>query len=562
MKKYLVFLTLTLVFVVALTLTACGADTDTAAETLPGTTVAITTTVVATKQFTFDGEFTPVLPTPSAPDKLYTLSRPAKANDLLTAVSLQGILAKSSGDRLIIEYDKSVSNMIAVIKTYYRDTCDFKTLSNIWTYLAENPTAVKGYILTDLGDDSINVATSLAGLLEAIIVTKENENKATELGLSCLIDVTDQDDSWLRKSEYFEKLNKDVCFMLNPNGIEFLRDYAIFNNAYLFTDADVAQMNLRARVSQMNPGFTVLGWNNNCGEHGTVTALSSVNGCLIPADYAKNLATLSSYPLKEAHQKTKEITTNGKDKHTVCLVMSDGDNMQWVLNDFMTSPKWYASIRRGKFPFAWGLPASTIDIASPAFMYYYKNMKPTDEFIMELSGLGYTFPSKWKDMDALALMQSKVVDSMKRSDMSVLEILDDVTLTQSVVDTYYQGFLTDPAIQGAFYLDYSNYAAYNGKIFWTNGKPIVTAKYRLWAGTDSIEDIAASINRATTNETKAGAYTFITVHAWSGMDENGNFSANGNTMEAVYKLVSLLDDDVELVTPTEFIERITENLDH
>ena len=571
MKKITLFFLMCCLFLVGFI--ACGAkesshvsdSTSPEEQGSSDTTTQSTTTLKTTTAppaFLFDTDYTPVLPTPDVPETVYIMSKPSSIDDRLTAVSVQGVLAKSSGNRIIIEYDKSVTNFITTIKSHYRGTCTFKTASSVWTYLKQNPTAVKGYILTDLGDDSINVATSLAGLLHAVIVTRSNRSSADTLGLSCLVDVTDKDDAWLRQSEYFAKLNRDVAFMLTPNNVECLRDYAIFNEAYFFTDADTTQLALRNRVSFMNPGFTVLGWNNNCGEHGTVSALSALNGCLIPSDYAKNLATLASFPLKEAKQKTEIVTTNGKGKHTVCLVMSDGDNLQWILNDFMTSDKWYASFRRGKFPFSFGLPASTVDIASPALVYYYKNMKKTDEFIMELSGLGYTFPSKWKDATALADMQRKVVESMKRTDMSVLEILDDVTLSQSVVDTYYQGFLTDSAIQGALYIDYGNYAAYNGKIFWTGGKPIVTAKYRLWAGTDEIEDIAAAINRATTNEKNAGAYTFVTVHAWSGLDENGNLVANGNTMEAVYKLVSLLDEDVELVTPSVLIDRITNNVKH
>jgi len=568
MKKIVFLLTLLLLFALSLSLCSCSNTVDPTTSATSNQPAVSTTAQPSidlptfTKQFDVSSPVNPVLPTPNAPTMLYTVSRPAATEDLLTAVSLQGVLSLTSNDRIIINHDKSVANFITVIKTYYKETCSFKNLSSVWVYLKDNASTVKGYILTDLGDDSVNVATSLAGIMEAIIVTKDNEEKAQLYGLTCLLDVTDKDDAWLRDSEYFSSLNKDIAFMLNPNGIEFLRDYAIFNKAYLFTDTDSNQLKLRSRVSHMNPGFTVFGWNNTCGEHGTVSTFSALNGCLIPSDYAKNLSTLASYPLAKAYQKTKAPSTSGNDKHTVCLVMSDGDNMQWVLNDFMTSPKWFSSMKRGKFPFAWGMPAALSDVASPALMYYYKNMKASEEYIMELSGLGYTFPSKWTDMNALASMQNKVVDSMKRTDMSVLEILDDVNLTQSVVDKYYSGFLKDDSIEGIFYIDYGNYAKYRGEIFWIGEKPLVTAKYRLWADTDSIESIAAAINRASTDETNQNAYTFITVHAWSGLDSDGNFVANGNTMEAVYKLVSLLDEDVELVTPSEFMTRLSQNVSH
>ncbi|MBR5616137.1 MAG: hypothetical protein IKW66_04890, partial [Clostridia bacterium] len=55
-------------------------------------------------------------------------------------------------------------------------------------------------------------------------------------------------------------------------------------------------------------------------------------------------------------------------------------------------------------------------------------------------------------------------------------------------------------------------------------------------------------------------YTFIIVHAWSGLDADGNFAPSGDTMAAVAKLISLLDADVEVVGASEFMNRIKDNL--
>ena len=203
-----------------------------------------------------------------------------------------------------------------------------------------------------------------------------------------------------------------------------------------------------------------------------------------------------------------------------------------------------------------------IDLAPPAFLHYYNSMKENEEYIMQLSGLGYTFPSKWRDITALAEMQKKVTDAMARSDMSVMEILDDVKLTSAVVKKYYGGFLDADAVDGILYIDYGNYDAYHGQIFWYEGKPVVSARYRLWAdlqGSD-INSIATAINQASTDPESADAYSFIIVHAWSGLNPAGQLVNNGNTMDAVAKLVEAFGDNVELVTPTECISRISENL--
>ena len=151
---------------------------------------------------------------------------------------------------------------------------------------------------------------------------------------------------------------------------------------------------------------------------------------------------------------------------------------------------------------------------------------------------------------------------MSRADMSVMEILDDVRLNEDLARRYYGGFLEGNAIDGILYIDYSDYSCYNGQVFWVNGKPIVTARYRIWSDYTDINSLAASINRASTDPKSEAAYSFIIVHAWSGLDADGKVVEDGNTLDAVTALIEKLDDDVDVVTPSEFIRRITENTNH
>ena len=122
-------------------------------------------------------------------------------------------------------------------------------------------------------------------------------------------------------------------------------------------------------------------------------------------------------------------------------------------------------------------------------------------------------------------------------------------------------FTMQNGVQGIFYTDYANYAGYEGKILWSNGVPVVSARYRLWGGIGGCdpESIAKAINRAPTSIFDENSYSFIIVHAWSGMDSEGKFGAGGDTMAAVEKLISLLDDDVQVVSASEFFNRLIEN---
>ena len=52
------------------------------------------------------------------------------------------------------------------------------------------------------------------------------------------------------------------------------------------------------------------------------------------------------------------------------------------------------------------------------------------------------------------------------------------------------------------------------------------------------------------------------VHAWSGVDAQGNQVDGGDSMAGVKALINLLDDDVEVVTADEFMARIRANVRH
>ena len=136
-------------------------------------------------------------------------------------------------------------------------------------------------------------------------------------------------------------------------------------------------------------------------------------------------------------------------------------------------------------------------------------------------------------------------------------MLDDGGFSSKALDT----LLTQSAADGIFYIDYSDYAGMKGKTRFVEGRPVVSARYRLWNGAQgcSPEEIAAAVNALPTDPADPDSYAFIIVHAWSGMSSDGAFVEGGNTMTAVERLVNLLDADTRVVTPAQFLERLAAN---
>ncbi len=506
----------------------------------------------------------PTLPKAKSASVLYVLSQPSDFSDRLTVASLQGLVARYSEEQVFLEAG-AYQYFMPYIESDY--ACKVETTlhgNEVTLYgLADYfKSCFKGYILceSDSESESVHVAISLAGVLDCLIATRENEQKLKDIGLSCVLDVTGKDDKWLRASEYWDKLSTKIAVEQPNDMTPRLADYAVMCGAY-FNFYDGRNVRDHKRMfAHLDGNAVVLGYNNSLGEYDTVNSLAEMNIQLLPSDHAFNLSVLSGFSLTDtdAEQKAPE-PSDGKieNVHTVCFILSDGDNMQWIINDYSTTQRWFNSPLRGQFNMGWGLPTAAGDMIAPMVSYLYDNMTERDEFIMQLSGIGYTFPSKW-DAYQRQVLASNVASYMEKSGLEYMEILDSFGFQEQFVEA----FTAEEAIKGIFYIDYANYAGEGGHILWTNGKPTVAARYRLWAGTESTPNtLPAKLNSASTDVTSEDAYSFVIVHAWSGM-KDGIFGEGGSSIEAVAAVIEQLDEHVEVVMPSEFMARIKANVVH
>ncbi len=469
--------------------------------------------------------------------KTLLLTNAPSDGSALTLASMQGLLANVSEKNLLFraeKYREWLPNTDAELIETQPDGSPW----DLAALLSEFAPFFDGYILCD--DDSALIALSLANPKNSIAVLPEFEKAVQDAGLRMTADVRGWSDLQLRRSPEFGLLRRDVAFEQPLSRAPRMLDYAVMSGAYVWYDAAAT------RAEHTNA--------YDLGEYKTVSSVSSLNACLIPADLACNISVLSGFPSKSFRQKTAVSAPDGG--RTVCLMMSDGDNVQWFLGSY-EGAAYYGSPVRGQFPFAWGVPASAADLAAPLAERYYGKMTQNDAFVLSLSGLGYTLPSKWTNRKALRDMADTLAQKMEMLDTHDLLVLDDGGFRSRALDT----LLTQTQANGIFYMDYGNYAGLKGKMRFVDGKPIVSAKYRLWNNRPncSPEEIAAAVNALPTDPKNPDSYAFIIVHAWSGLNEKGEFIEGGNTMKAVEKLVSGLDADTRLVSPSQFMERIAAN---
>ncbi len=479
--------------------------------------------------------------------------------------TLQGLVA-NLGSQQIIQKSGGYNNFQPFIKEQGVEVSTSDANGKTWTtasLLAFFAPKLEGYILCDSeqSSESVAVAISLSGLFNAVAVPALHRQWAEDAGLTCVLDVTGKGDSWLRSSEYWNKLSRVVAVEQVASSYPRLVDYAAMAGAYISFYDGHEKSEHAAKYKFLNKGGIVLGFNNTLGEFDTVDSFGGVNLQMIPADHAFNISTYSGFAAKEMQQPNADNADGEVTEkvHTVTFIMSDGDNMQWFVNDLTTSGKYYGSLLRGSFPINWGIPTTAAYLTQPALAYVYGKASTEDYFIAALSGIGYTFPSRW-NTDALDEMAVQTAQAMKDAGVKYLEVLDDHGFDNKTLSS----FLIQDEIEGVFYIDYGNYAQFNGQILWVNRKPAVSARYRLWADAKggSVDEIANAINKASTDPTSASAYSFVIVHAWSGLDESGNLVSGGSPMAAVQAVIDKLDSDVDVVTADEFMERIITNVKH
>jgi hypothetical protein len=478
-------------------------------------------------------------PYSSQPDTLYKLiDGDYDQAQLLIIGTLQGVLAKTKPMLYRVNSD-AYSIWLDDIKQNYGVAVIEEDL-NVKEIVTKFKDSINGYILCDLNDNSVNAAISLCGITNCVASTITYAPMFASLGIPKYADVRGKDEVWFH-SNYGSQVKKNILCFQNETKSSFLADYSVFGNMMtMFFDSFTESVD--TIFSSYKPNTAFLGWGPD--EHGTVQFASKYNIFVHAADWANNLSTLTNFNVPEIKQAKPAIHKPDRDAHTVCFLMTDGDNVQWVLSDFMTSQKWYNSPNRGKTNIGWTMSPALSELAPTALKYFYDHEASSpsgrDNFVAGPSGLGYMFPDNFSELSGFASFTNSF---MKKSDLRILNILGD-----NDADSYLSPFLAQPNIDAIFYYFYSNYSGGAGKIKWINNKPVIYGRFNLWENFETPSSLAAKLNIYPTKASSKNAYSLIPVHVWS-MD-----------VDDVLDCVSRFDSDVQVVTPDEFVSLIKKNL--
>jgi len=479
-------------------------------------------------------------PFSTAPDRLYLTSENYTYSQKITLQSLQGILAKTKPEILRdVHGHKAVvaKEGITFDQTYYTN------FSGLLTHFADR---LDGYILCTANESSVNVAMSLAGPLNAVAVPADIEATAKAAGLTMILDVRGMEESDILDNPLYEsKFSKNIASYQNctDDRALFLGDFSVFTNAFQFWDSDANGALSTAAFARMNEGGAIFGYVPS--EYNTVDQLSKKSLVLHPSDFSPNFSTLCNIPTLLPKQKDPikrfEVVPN---VHTVCFVMSDGDNMQWLSGASDDANTW-ADLDRARLNLGWTISPAFAEIAPIMYKKYLQNALTTKDgrnvLVAGPSGRGYFFPS---DFPTLANECKLLNMYMKKADLGIVNILDVDVAAHNPTE-----YLKQSNIDALFYYTYgSNYRGMNGAISWYKDKPSIGGRYTLWETLSTPEYLAGLLNNSSTNVNLPDGYSLVPVHVWS------------RKVDDVLDCIKRLGPNVRVVAPDEFVWLIRKNI--
>lgn len=504
---------------------------------------------------------------PQSSEYIYVVDNSCISTDEInTVVCLQGLvnrkepqiyICSSDTDR---EYLKEYENEGKTL-VYNNSDNEPWTLENLLEKFGGYVTD-KGYTLYRESEfaEGLNVAFNMATAYGYLAVPEALQDKIESYGYKMKCDLSNEKYNYSFQWKYFKELkdyfNKDNIVFVK-SAVTGLRDFAIQQDSYIcYAETNTTAENFLGKVlKKYNDNAILLGWGET--EKHLVKFLSKKGASIIPADHSHNNSYLICEDFKTTQSHVTKTYTDTT-KHYCCIMFSDGDNSQWVQNGYT---EYFKKVNGSNdFPMTWTFPVVQQEFSSVSKKKVFDAAGENNYFVGGGSGIGYMNPSIYDD-SCLSEFCDITASAMLRSGMNIVTILDNKpdTIDEPHFENalkYYSRY--DYIEGGLIMMDPDRYEASHGRVWFSNDKPFVSVRLSLWDGdaenanasNEFIEEKAATVNSYEANINSISGYSLINVHPWSVSIENLQY------------FVSLLDDDVVLVTADEFIKMIDENVPH
>ncbi len=504
---------------------------------------------------------------PLAEEILVVRASQMSKDEWIAIQSLQGLVGRDKAS-IFINYGNDSSTELAEIekagcKLIHTDENGEKwTLRNLIprfsSYISDN-----SYVLfTDTDTtEQINMAFNYSTVYGYLAVSERIEDIVKELGMKKAEDLTDDTVTILSQRDFYKKhkdeFRKD-SLVHQAGTAQGLRDFAVQQKIFITYTKDDDEVECAFRkelLSDLDDASIILGW---CQYEVSFTeSISSFGHFVVPSDHSMNMSILNCLNVGEVTLGSEtEAPALDPEKHYVAIVYSDGDNAQWISNGYADFYKWQSYDI--DVPVTWTF-APLMNEFSPAALKKASENRGNDSFITGPSGVGYGRVSKMSPRE-LKCYSDMTAAAMLSSGLTTMTLLDKpLDMPEYLFENKLSYFARYENINGGILqIDPERYEGGKGKVFFVNDKPFVSVRLSLWHPSNNEQEVteewlkeqAEIVNSYPADTDSISGYTVINVHPWTvGADDLAYF-------------VSQLDNGVQVISASELILAITENVPH
>jgi len=452
-------------------------------------------------------------------------------------------------------------------------------LKQIWTGKDGKP----GYILTDVvnNPESGNVAAVAAHVYQAIIVDVRDKDFFDGRGYVMRYDATKKSvaDSW---REFKDKCSNSALVVM-PVQTGELRSYAIAHKLFVINLNHIYQSSSQGQNAELfeeilqwlEPNSPVFGWEQGVGEDVFVRRVTKTGNRMVPYDWGYN-TDFTALDYKNRQKGLVKVDNPKKynydpTKNYASFYLSDGDNIQWMMNNFNREP-YYASKDVTATKFSFGLPVANLDMIAPDWLNYLLEKQNPAGSVFESFGGGYFYADEFaQDKDRLNSLQKTVVATTAHLRQHNCKILGLFTMdcdSPLAMEAYKAYIEANNMLEGIVVVQYAPYAAGDGKVFWFKNSdgfhiPVITTKYALWNHGDNRPNQGSPAYIASKiNQLGEKSFSAVCVHAWSRFSDIGSSddlqaenAPGGNVIgvAAAKKCIERINNNTRIVNLQELI---------
>ena len=434
-------------------------------------------------------------------------------------------------------------------------------------------------------DHSANVATTLAGPMNAILIDESMEPMAIQLGLRRGLDVRGKDMQWCYV-HHRDKLNRNILFTLDPK-VGHNRALAVAHNGAVVFGVGKTTAKF---LEWTTPPAPIFGWNyGDESEH--TRPVTEYGHFQTASNWAFNLPFLSAGADTAAIEPIDPLNPNtinfDDDRQPVGFIVSDGDNLQWLMGNFCFHRDYWANPYHGKFPVGWTICSAHLAQSSPETMRYLAQTKPPHTSLIEYGG-GYYYPDLFAKnrpdrLQVLTTHARRISAQLKRTGATIFGFICKDVGSSDAMDAYKVFAEHIEGLIGMVAIQYYPYEGGHGKIFWVKNAegveiPVITATHTLWSNANwptggTPAKIARLINEEVRGDgNEARPFNLVAVHSWSYFkdvpdadDDAENFppdasydtlQTGGRGLTPIQWCIDRLDPEINVVSIEEIIWRL------